>query len=219
LTQVVEAAVDADVVQPPVHDMVFFTNAAGNFMANLFDKADWTEQADYIRTLRKPKTMPPKQFLSRLRHLVSMLSSFPQAPAQIFTEDELKHIFLYAHPTVLFDHFENAGMTAASEIMSDIKRYMDQQAAKEALSATRQVPKNRGNGYGHGNGNNTGSGNSSRRNCGRTNCGCGTSNRNQGYTGGRGGSRGGRGGGNQARTQAQDPCPLQGHSNHTLGQL
>jgi hypothetical protein len=70
-------------------------------MADLFDEADWTEQADSIRMLRKPKTMPPKQFHSRLRHLVLMLVSFPQAPAQIFTEDELKRIFLYAHPVLI----------------------------------------------------------------------------------------------------------------------
>jgi hypothetical protein len=65
--------------------MVFFTDAVGNFMADLFDEADWTEQADYIRMLRKPKSMPPKKFLSRLRHLVLMLASFPQAPALILT--------------------------------------------------------------------------------------------------------------------------------------
>jgi hypothetical protein len=63
-TQVVKAADDAVVVQPPVHNMVFFTDAVGNLMADMFEEADWTEQADYIRTLRKPKTMPPKQFLS-----------------------------------------------------------------------------------------------------------------------------------------------------------
>jgi hypothetical protein len=84
--QVVEAADDAAVVQPPDHDMTFFTDAIGNFMANLFDEADWTEQANYIRMLRKPKTMTPKQFLSQLRHLVLMLTSFPQAPANIFMD-------------------------------------------------------------------------------------------------------------------------------------
>jgi hypothetical protein len=50
-TQVVDAADDAAVDQPPVHDMLFYTDAVGNFMADLFDEADWTEQADYIRTL------------------------------------------------------------------------------------------------------------------------------------------------------------------------
>jgi hypothetical protein len=77
--------------------MIFFANAVGNFMDDLFDKADWTEQANYTRALRKPKTMTPKKFLSRLWHLVWMLASFPQVPANIFTEDELKRIFLYAH--------------------------------------------------------------------------------------------------------------------------
>jgi hypothetical protein len=34
-TQVVDAADDAAVIQPPVHDMVFFADAIGNFMADL----------------------------------------------------------------------------------------------------------------------------------------------------------------------------------------
>jgi hypothetical protein len=46
---------------------------------------------------------------------------------------------------------ENAGMTAASETMSDIKRYMERQAAKEVLNAPRQG-KNRPNNNGNGNG-------------------------------------------------------------------
>jgi hypothetical protein len=48
-------------------------------------------------------------------------------------------------------------MTAASKTMNNIKRYMEQQAAKEALNTPRQG-KNRGNGNnisnGNGNGNN-----------------------------------------------------------------
>ncbi len=95
-----------------------------------------------------------------------MLASFPQAPANIFTEDELKRIYLYANPASWVDHFENAGMTAASESMNEIKRYMERQAAKEALSAPRQV-KNRANNNGNGNGSSNNTGNSNRRRRGR----------------------------------------------------
>jgi hypothetical protein len=98
-TQVVAAATDAAPAQPPVHSMDFLTDTVGNFMANLFDEADWTEQANCIQMLHKPKTMTLKHFLSQLQHLVLMLALFPQAPANIFTEDELKYIFLYAYPT------------------------------------------------------------------------------------------------------------------------
>jgi hypothetical protein len=63
-THVLEVMDDTAPVQPPIHDMGFFTDKAGNFMADLFDKADWMEQAGYIRALHKPKTMTPKQFLS-----------------------------------------------------------------------------------------------------------------------------------------------------------
>jgi hypothetical protein len=65
-TQVVEASKDAAPVQPPIHNMGFFTNCVGNFMADLFDEADWMEQANYISALHQPKTMTPKQFLSQL---------------------------------------------------------------------------------------------------------------------------------------------------------
>jgi hypothetical protein len=44
--------------------VTFFTITIGNFMADLFNKADWTEQANYIPALCKPKTMTQKQFLS-----------------------------------------------------------------------------------------------------------------------------------------------------------
>jgi hypothetical protein len=83
-TQAVEASHDAAPVQPPIHDMRLFTDCVGNFMADLFDEAYWTEQADYTCALCKPKTMTLKQFLSRLRHLVLMLASFPQAPVKTF---------------------------------------------------------------------------------------------------------------------------------------
>jgi hypothetical protein len=59
--------VDTAPAQPPViHDMGFFTDCIGNFMANLFNKAHWTEQANYIlQVIHKSKTMTPrKQFLS-----------------------------------------------------------------------------------------------------------------------------------------------------------
>jgi hypothetical protein len=78
-----------------------------------------------------------------------MLTLFPQAPANIFTEDELKCIFLYVHPLPWVDCFENAGMTASSQEMSNIKCYMECQAAKEAL-ATPCQPKGRSNGNGDG---------------------------------------------------------------------
>jgi hypothetical protein len=52
-------------------------------------------------------------------------------------EDELKHIFLYTYPVSWWvDHFENAGMTVLSQEMNKIKRYMERQAAKEALATT-----------------------------------------------------------------------------------
>jgi hypothetical protein len=47
-TLVVEASDDATPIQPPVHYMAFFNDCVGNFIANLFDEADWMEQANYI---------------------------------------------------------------------------------------------------------------------------------------------------------------------------
>jgi hypothetical protein len=47
-TQGIDATKDAAPTQPPIHDMGFFIDAVGNFMANIFDNRDWTEQADYI---------------------------------------------------------------------------------------------------------------------------------------------------------------------------
>jgi hypothetical protein len=68
--------------------------------------------------------MSPRQFLSRLRHLVAVLAEFPQDRLEsIFVEDELKRIYLKAHPKTWIDRFENAGKTAAtSSSMGEIKR-------------------------------------------------------------------------------------------------
>ena len=129
-----------------------------------------------------------------------MLASFPQAPANVFTEDELKHIFLYAHPPMRVDRYENAGLTALSQDMNEIKCYMERQAAKEALTP-QQTAKGRGNGNGNTNGN---SSNSNPRSRG---CNQGHGNGNNGNTSGRGGNRNSNPprGGNQPRTQASDP--------------
>jgi hypothetical protein len=107
-------------------------------------------------------------------------------------------------------------MTAASKSMSNIKRYMERQAAKEALSAPCQA-KNRTNNNGNGNGSSNNTGNSNRRSRGR-NRGCGN-NRNSNNSGGCGGNRNTNQGcgGNQTRTQASDACPLAGHAGHTWG--
>jgi hypothetical protein len=56
--QVVDSTDDAAPVQPAIRDMAFFTNCVGNFMANLFDGADWTKQADCIRALLQSSFCP-----------------------------------------------------------------------------------------------------------------------------------------------------------------
>jgi hypothetical protein len=100
---ILESALDEallDAAGQPVQDIAFFEEVVANCTADQIDEAHWTEQAEYIRALKKPRTMGPKQFLSRLRHdLVTVLAEFPQAPLEsIFAEDELKRIYLKAHP-------------------------------------------------------------------------------------------------------------------------
>jgi hypothetical protein len=108
-----EAALDA--AGQPIHAVIFFEEVVKNYTANQINEANWIEQADYIRSLKKPKAMSPKQFLSRLRHLVAVLAEFPQALLKnVFSEDELKRIFLKAHPKTWIDRVENAGKTAST---------------------------------------------------------------------------------------------------------
>jgi hypothetical protein len=201
-----EAAVDAAGL--PIHDVDFFEEVVANYTADQFDKADWTEQADYIRALKKPKSMSPKQFLSRLRHLVAVLAEFPQAPLEnIFSEDELKRIYLKAHPKQWIDRFENAGKTASTVSMSKIKGYMEHQTKKEPI-----VPVARAKTNGNGNGNpnsrcrnnrNSRSNRNGNSNSGRTGCNSGQGNQ--------------QGRGQGARINSSDPCPLPGHGGHTWG--
>jgi hypothetical protein len=200
-----EAALDA--AGHPIHDADFFEEVVANYAADQINEADWTEQADYIRSLKKPKSMSQKQFLSRLRHLVAVLAEFPQAPLEnIFQEDELKRIFLKAHPKTWIDRFENAGKMALTTNMGKIKRYMEHQSKKEPV-----VPITRPKTNGDGNSKSRRQGNRSRRGNQGGNGNPGRSNNN---SAGRGNQQGQ---GQGARIQTSDPCPLPGHGGHTWG--
>jgi hypothetical protein len=127
-----EAAVDAAGL--PIHNTGFFEEVVANYIAGQINEANWTEQADYIPSLKKPKSMTPKHFLSQLRHLVVVLAKFPQAPIEnAFSEDELKCIYLKAHPKTWINSFKNAGKTASTTSMGEIKCYMEHQAKKEPI--------------------------------------------------------------------------------------
>jgi hypothetical protein len=202
-----EAEVDA--AGQPVHDIDFFEEVVANYTADQIDEADWAEQADYIQTLKKPRAISLKQFLSRLRHLVAVLAEFPQAPQNnVFQEDELKQIYLKAHPKSWIDCLDNAGKTASTASMGKMKRYMEHQQKKEPAAPPTRPNKT------NANGNNTNSncrGGRNRR--GNRNGNPGQSNQNS-NTSGRGGQQG-RGQG--SRIQTSDPCPLPGHAGHTWG--
>jgi ribosomal protein RSM22 (predicted rRNA methylase) len=63
----------------------------------------------------------PKQILS-------------QAPIEkVFSKDQFKQIFLKAHPKTWIDRFEDAGKTASTTSMGEIKCYMEHQAKKEPI--------------------------------------------------------------------------------------
>jgi hypothetical protein len=69
-----EAAVDAAGL--PIEDIDFFEEVVANYTANQIDKADWTEQADYIRSLKNRSQCLQNSFYRNSDTLSRYLQSY-----------------------------------------------------------------------------------------------------------------------------------------------
>jgi hypothetical protein len=203
-------------------DVPFFEEQLSNLIADRFDDEEWEGMVDYIRTIRKPMSLDAKQLLGRIRHMIQATQLLPNATTPIFTEDEVKRIYLKAFPMAWQVNFRNAGKSAAAENINAIQRYMSLQEKADPprnrnihdnnnenrnRNRRSRLPMRRNNNPVRNRARYQQQNNEPRQ---QTNTQRGRNfNTNRNNTA--------RGSGPVRRIQDTDPCPLPGHAGHTWG--
>ena len=188
-------------------------------------------QRSYLRNLRKPRDMTVEDFSNRIQYINLLLAEFPDATEDDkLSEGEIKEILFKAMPESWRDAFIDSGRELNDETLEDLERYMTNQKAKSDVKQQRQGgfnnnnsngkrkrhDNNRRNGSNNYHNNNNGNGNhSNNNNNNRQQGNRQQNNRRQGHQANKNSRQGRPNKGN--RTQADDPCPLAGHQNHTWG--
>ena len=199
------------------HDEAWFDDLVADLLSNHFESEDWENMQDYLRHVKKPMDMSPKDFERKCRHLESIALQLPDAPNSLFTLREKKRNLVKAMPSVFEEAFEEANISMETESMIQIRKYFQKLWKREQKKA-KKGNKNQQRGKEQNNSSNSNSSSNNNGNRGGSNRGGRGNNRNN-NRGGRGGNRGNnssnrnRGG----RIQAEDPCPLPGHEGHTWG--
>ena len=216
-------------------DEELFDLCVASLVSERYEHDTCSDMIDYLRSIRKPKSLTAKMLLSRLEEIIDAIQQLPNAPDPIFSEDELKRIYLKAFPVSWQENFLHAGRSAGTASLADIRQYMTLQ---EGHDPPRNRNDNSNNSNGSGNRNNRRNHGNNHRNGNRTNThqannnsngnrGRGNNHGGRNHNGGRGGnrnnnngSRSNNNGGNnndRRRIQDTDPCPLPGHAGHTWG--
>jgi hypothetical protein len=173
---------------------------------------------EYLSMLKKPNSMTPGEFISRLqtlfRYSVYLCNEDGSAPAPLSDLEKRRYI-LRAFPDAWITNFQNAGKNVATTNIGEIQQYMIQQAAHEVH--THGGPNNN---YKKRSNDDNGGGGSNRRIRGGGGRGSQRGGRGQ-YRGGRGNNGGRNGGGRhnnnrngndgrKPKVQPDDTCPIHG---------
>ena len=197
-----------------------FDISIDEFKAQLLSGYRYSDQMDYLRSIRKPPDMTPTDFMLQFRASEMRALHLPDAPNANggFSDVDRRRLFYKAMPYAWQVKFDDANLTVEDETMADMLIYFDR------VHANNPFIKDNGNegGGGKGNGDNDnskgngGRGKGKRGNRGRN----GNGNRNNNGNGSNSNSGSGSNSGDkrQGRIQNSDPCPLPGHGNHTWGE-
>ena len=202
------------VFQDTVREMIKVKTGHGSFQSFV----------EYLSMLKKPNSMAPGEFISRLqtlfRYSEKLCNEDGSAPVPLSDLQKRRYI-LRAFPDPWITNFQNAGKNVATTTIAEIQQYMTQQAAHEVHTFGGNNKK-RGNEFNDTGGFNRrirgGGGRGGNRNGGHNNNNSqrgGTfSGRGNGGRFGRGGrGRGGRGGNEfprKPKVQPDDVCPIHG---------
>ena len=133
-------------------DEELFDLCVANLVNERYEHDACSDMIDYLRSIRKPKSLTAKMLLSRLEEIIEAMQQLPNAPNPIFSEDELKRIYLKAFPISWQENFLHSGRTAGTATLEGIRQYM-------TLQESHDPPRNR-NGSNH---NSNGGGNCNNR--------------------------------------------------------
>ena len=103
-----------------------FNTQIRELKARLLGSYSYTDQIEYLRSLKKPPDVSPSMFAQQLQNAEYMATQLPDANgAQGFTDAERKSVFLHAMPIAWQLKFDDANMRLATEEFADIIHYMD----------------------------------------------------------------------------------------------
>lgn len=138
---IAEEVWDEEVAKTTTETVASFTAAYNNFKDSMLQELRYDDQVEYLRNLKKPDSMPVREFLQRLKTLNVLSRRFPDAPPTDpgLTDFELKRCFHHAMPVAWQRNFTIAGKKYTTESLSDIYTYMMTQEQADSLT-TPTVP-------------------------------------------------------------------------------
>ena len=215
-------------------DEELFDLCVANLVSDKYEDDTWSDMVDYLRSIRKPKSLSAKMLLSRIEEILEATQQLLNAPNPVVSEEELKRIYLKAFPIAWQENFLHSGRSAGSSTLTGIRQYMILQEG-HAVNRTNSGSNN-GSGPTNGANNNRRHNGNNRRGSPRNFSGHSnnnSSNNNNNRSNHDNNRRNNRGNGNnnnsncgnnnsnsnneRRRIQESDPCPLPGHTGHTWG--
>jgi hypothetical protein len=135
----------ADDVQGADRDEELFDLCVANLVNERYEHDTCSDMIDYLRSIRKPKSLTAKMLLARIEEIVEAIQQLPNAPTPIFSDDELKRIYLKAFPVSWQENFLHSGRSAGASTLGDIRQYM-------TLQENHDPPRNRNDNSNNANG-------------------------------------------------------------------
>lgn len=110
-----------------------FAASLDEFKKELLLGYHYQNQISYLRSLKKPGTLTPAEFSSKLKAANRMAAELPDAPTGDagLSKDELKHTFLEAMPTTWKKNLVNANMSEHTHSLTEIRNYMQNQSIQD----------------------------------------------------------------------------------------
>ena len=192
------------------HNEEWFDAIKQDLINDVFEISAWRDMQDYLRRVKKPVDMSPVDLYKKTRHLEALTLKLPDAPEQLFDEEERKRNYFNALPMKYRNKFDEANMTLEEETYMNMRKYFkkiyaNEQKEKKREQTNKEKNKNKNN-------NNSGGGRNNNSNGNRNNRGGRGNHRGRGNRGSDSNNNG-----NSNRIRDTDTCPLPGHHNHKWG--
>lgn len=207
-------------------DEDFFDLCVANLVNERYEHDACSDMIDYLRSIRKPRSLTAKMLLSRIEEIIEAIQQLPNAPDPVVSEEELKRIYLKAFPIAWQENFLHSGRSAGTATLTGIRQYMTLQESHDPprnRNNTGNTPTSSGNGRNGRRNTNRGRGGNRSQGNNNNNAGGRANNDSRGRSGGRNinsnnrPNNNGQGNSDRRRIQDSDPCPLPGHAGHTWG--